>query len=101
MINGYECLTKFTENNVASSPNGRSANTVGKAAEVRYELTYRRTMLFIIYCDAGLTSAITTRSFQEVGVFSPGTSAHTDALSHLILGYKLRAQVYKDDNYLQ
>lgn len=89
MINGYECPTKFTENDTALSLNGGSTNTVGKAAEVRYELTYRRTMLFIIYCDAGLTSAITTRSFQEVEMFSPGTSAHTDALSHLISNYKL------------
>lgn len=39
MINDYECPTKFIENNVASSPNGRSVNTVRKAAEVRYELT--------------------------------------------------------------
>jgi len=66
MINGSECPTKFAMNDVELSPNRRSANTVGKAAEVCYQLTYRRTMLFIIYYDGGLASAITTRSFQEV-----------------------------------
>jgi len=73
VINGSECPTKFAMNDVELSPNRRSANTVGKAAEVCYQLTYRRTMLFIIYYDGGLASAITTRSFQEVWVFSPKT----------------------------
>lgn len=88
MINGSGCPTKFAVNDAESFPNRRSANTVGKAVEVCYELTCRRTTLFIIYCDGGLTSAITTRSFQEVRVFRSGTGTYADALSRLIVSYK-------------